>query len=330
MKTVNRKLIAVAVFALGLTAAPSRAADVEKLLPAETEQVFQLNIKQILESDLVKKYALAQIKQALAGNEAQKTLQALGMDPLKDIDSLTGGVWGEDPKDLKAVIIVRGKFDAEKLFDAAKAAAKKDGDKVSIVTEGDYTLVKVTVENRPEPLYLTVADDKTVLLATDKKLVVTAMKAADDKSAKPQLKKDLIALIEQMDGKASMFACGVSSGKVGEIPPNPLFDDVEKLKKQLEKLKSSAMTLRVTTDVAVEVIMSMKDGDAAEDFGSTVDELLGKAKAFLPFIAMQNANMKPIIGDLTKSLKSKVDKNDVKMTLKLTGDSIGKAAGTDD
>ena len=329
MKTVSRKLIAIAVFALGLTAAPSRAADVEKLLPAETEQVFQLNIKQILESDLVKKYALAQIKQALAGNEAQKTLQALGMDPLKDIDSLTGGVWG-DPKDLKAVIIVRGKFDAEKLFEAAKAAAKKDGDKVSIVTEGDYTLVKVSVENRPEPLYLTVADEKTVLLATDKKLVVTAMKTADDKSAKPQLKKELIALIEQMDGKASMFACGVSSGKVGEIPPNPLFDDVEKLKKQLEKLKSSAMTLRVTTDVAIEVILSMKDADAAEDFGGTVDELLGKAKAFLPFIAMQNANMKPIIGDVTKSLKSKVDKNDVKMTVKLTGDSIGKAAGTDD
>jgi len=32
MKTVSRKLFAVAMFALGLTAAPMRAADVEKLL----------------------------------------------------------------------------------------------------------------------------------------------------------------------------------------------------------------------------------------------------------------------------------------------------------
>lgn len=324
-----RRLLAAAAIGLGLAATPVRAADVDNLIPAETESYLQINMKQIIESDLFKKYALANLKQALQGNEAQKTLETLGLDPLKDIDTITAGFWGDDPQNMKGLLVVRGKFNPTKLFEAVEAAAKKDGDKVSIVKDGDYTLVKITANNRPEPFFASVANENTIVGGTDKKLVTNAMKASDSK-AKPALKKELAELVAKMDSKASMFGCGVSTGKVGDIPPIPGIDDPEKLKKQLEKLESSSMTLKVTGDVSLEIMMSMKDTAAADDFGATVDDLLGKAKALLPLLAGQAPQMKPIITDITKSLKSKVEKKDIAISVKLTGGSIGKAAGSDD
>jgi hypothetical protein len=329
MKVVNRCVLAAAIVTSAVWAAPARAADVDPLLPADTEQVFFVNVRQILDSDLVKKFALAQIKQALEGNDAQKTMKELGLDPLKDVDKISGGAWGEDAQNMKALFVVRGKFDLEKLFDAAKKAAEKDGDKVGIVTEGDFKLVKVTVPNRPDPIYVSGVDNKTIVAGTDKGLVTSAMKASEKKD-KPAIKKALADLVEKMDAKASMFVCGVSSGKEVNLPPNLPLDNPEKLKKQLEKIETVAMTLRVTGDISLDFAMGMKDTEAADDFGTTVDDLLQKGKAFLPLIAMQQQQMKPIVNDITKTLKSKVDKKTVSVTAKLSGDSIGKAVGSDD
>ncbi|MGL4424311.1 MAG: hypothetical protein ACRCZF_26890 [Gemmataceae bacterium] len=329
MKLISRFVLTAAV-AVSAAIAPVQAADVDKLLPAETEQVVHINVKQVLESDLIKKYALKQIEQALKGNEAQKALQELGMDPLKDIDTIDGGLWGKSPEDMKGVFTVKGKFDLEKLMTAAKKQAEKDGDKVAIVKEGSYTLIKVTMDNRPDPIYMTGLNDKTILVATDKPLAIAALKISDDTTAKPVIKKELATLVGKMDSKASMFFCGISDGKVGDIPPNPLFDNPEKLKKQLEKMESTAFVMKVTGDVTLEVSMGMKDGDAADDFGSTVDELLNKAKAFLPFLTMQNANLKPVVGDLSKSLKSTVKDKMITIVAKVSGDSISKAVGSDD
>jgi hypothetical protein len=320
--------MAAAALGFALTAAPARAAEVEKLIPAEAESYFQVNVKQILDSDLFKKYALANVKQALEGNDAKKMFDALGLDPLKDIDTITGGFWGDDPQNMKALVVARGTFDPEKLFEAAEAAAKKDGDKVAIVKEGEYTLVKFTGGNRPEPFFASVADKKTLVGSTDKKLVAAAMKGAE--TAKPAIKKELAELVAKMDGKASIFGVGVNSGKVGDLPPIPGIDDPEKLKKQLEQMQSSALTLKVTGDVALEIQLSMKNEEAATDFGTTIDDLLGKAKALLPLVGGQAPQMKPIITDVTKSLNSKVDKKDIVIRMKLTGGSIGKAAGSDD
>jgi len=323
-----RTLFLAAVVA-GLGINPARSADVDPLWPADSQQVMKLNIRQILESDIIKKYALAQIKQAMEGKDAQKMMKDLGLDPLKDIDTLSGGLWGDDPKDMHGLVILRGKFDPAKLFEAIDKAIQKDGDKISIVKEGDTKLVKIVADNIPEPLYATMADDKTILVASDKKIVMAGVKAADTK-AKSAIKADLVELVKAMDDKASMFFCGLSSGKVGEIPPNPIFDDVEKLKKQLESMQSSSMTLRVTGDVSMELMMSMKSTDSADDFGTTVKELLDKARVFLPIIAMQAPQAKAIVDDLKKNLGSKVDGKNIKMNVKISGDAIGKAVGAEE
>jgi hypothetical protein len=329
MNFMNRCVLAAAVAATGLLAAPARAADLSPLLPAETESVVFINIRQILDSDLVKKYALSSIKQALEGNDAQRTMKELGLDPLRDIDQIHGGLWGEDAQDMKGLFVIKGKFDLEKLFAAAEREAARQGDRIAIVKDGEYSLVRVTIDDRPDPIYVSGADKNTLVVGTERSVVTAAMQAAE-KPGKPALKKELAELAGRMDPKASLFVAGVSSGNIGDIPPNPLFDDPEKLRKQLEKLVDSSMTLKVTGDVNLDITMGMKDADAADDFGATVDDLLTKAKAFLPFIAAQAPQAKPIVNDLTKSLTSKVEKNKVVITAKLSGDAIGRAVGTDD
>ena len=45
---------------------------------------------------------------------------------------------------------------------------------------------------------------------------------------------------------------------------------------------------------------------------------------------MQAPQAKAVVDDLKKNLTSKVDGKNVKMSLKLTGDAIGKAVGADE
>src|SRR4051794_16869273 len=88
MLTSQKRLWGLAVLALAL-AAPARAAELDRLVPSDAEQVVIVNVQQILGSDLVKKYALPQIEKQLQDNDAIKQLQKLtGFDPFKDVTSM--------------------------------------------------------------------------------------------------------------------------------------------------------------------------------------------------------------------------------------------------
>lgn len=326
-----RRLFAAALL-LVAAAAPVRAAEVDALLPAETESVLFVNVRQILDSDLIKKYALGQIKQALQGNDAQKMLKDLGLDPLKDVDRVTVGSWGKGPEDMEAVAIVRGKFDPEKLFAAAKEQASKNADKMAIVEEGKYKLVKITNENQPKPFYVAVADEKTIVGANDKKLTTSILAAAEKGASKPSLKKELAALVLKQDEKASVFACGLMEGKVENVPGLNNIPGVnpEKFQKGLEQLKTFAMTMRLTDEVGLEVVMGMKTADAADDFGGEISNLIGTAKGFLPLLTQNQPNLKPLVDEVGNTLKSKIKDKDVLINLKLTAEAIGKATGAGD
>ena len=146
MKFVTRLALTAMLVTAGLSA-PVRAAEPDPLLPKETTAVIYVNFRQVLESEMVKKYAIEQFKQGLEGEEAQKVLKGLGLDPLKDIDRLIVGVWGKGADDINFAGVLRGNFDPEKLFKAIEAEAKKNPDKLSLVKKGKYTLVKGTNEN---------------------------------------------------------------------------------------------------------------------------------------------------------------------------------------
>jgi len=324
------RIAMIAALSVALPTA-GRTAEVDALLPSETEQIVYMNVKQILGSDIIKKFALGQIKQTLEGNDAQKFLKEIGLDPMKDIDTVNIGVWGQDKDNMNTLAVVRGTFDAEKLFTAAEKASKENADQVSIVEEGDYKLVKF-VNKDGKPGYAAVADNKTVLIGSEKKIVAASLTAAI-KKVKPTLSKELAALLLKQDAKASMFMCGVTEGKLKDIPdinvPLPGIEG-DKLKEGLQKMNSVAVTINLGKEIALDVTMGMKDADAADDFGATMAKLTETVKNFLPLIGMQQPNAGELIKNISDTLNSKVKDKDISLTLKITADSIGKATGKSD
>jgi len=315
--------------AVALTAAPARAAEVDKFLPAESESFIAVNVRQILDSEIVKKYALEQIKQALAGNDAQKAIQALGLDPLKDVDRVVVGATGDNPQDMKFLAVVHGKFDKDKLAAAAKEAADGKGkDHLTIVQDGGATLYKVQPENQPNPMYAAIVDNKTIVFGSQKAMVTDALGIAGGSKKGAGLKKDLAALVEKQDAKASLVICGVLSGKLDNLPPLPGVNDPS-VKKNLEKMANVAATLRVTSDVNLEISLGMKDEDSADEFGKTIDQGLQQAKGLIPLLAAQNPQLKPLT-ELAQTLKSTTKSKDVTISAKLSGDAIGKMLGMGD
>lgn len=311
-----------AALAVVLAAAPVvRAAEPDKLLPADSDSVLSVNIRQIIGSDIIKKYALEQIKQTLQGNDAQKFLSELGLDPLKDIDTVVVGASGKDQTDMKVLVIVHGKFDPNKLFKAAEAQTKKDGDHFSLIKDGKDVMFKYQPDNG-NPMYGTVVNESTIVVGTEKKLVSAAVATAD-KGGKPAISKDLSSLIAKMDDKTSMWMASVVKGKLDNVklPGGPGTNPA--LQAQLAKMEAVTAVIQVNTDVTLDVTLGMKDEDAATEMGKSVDELLQTVKGAIPFLAAQNPQMKPLV-EVAKTLKSNVKDKSIVVTAKLSGTAIGK------
>lgn len=310
-----------AAFAI-IVAPAARAAEADPLLPADSDTVAYVNVKQLVESDVIKKYALEQIKQTLDGQEVKKLLTEMGLDPLKDIEKIWMGSSGKGKDDMKMLVIIHGKFDPDKLFKAAEAATKKDADKFSMVKDGTATLFKYQPEDG-NPVYGTVVDENTVVAGSDKKMVTAALKQADDKKKAP-ISADLNALVKKMDDKASVFAVSAVKGKFENLKlPGQLPIDLSGLEKSLPNTDTIAVVVKVTGDINLEVAFGMKDEDSATEMGDVMAKLIDGIKGLVPLLAAAEPKAKPLI-DVVKTIKTDVKKKDVTITGKVTGENIGK------
>jgi hypothetical protein len=318
MTRLTRPALGLALAAV-VAVGPARGADPDPLLPPDADIVLSVNIKQALGSDIVKQYALEKIKEGLKGNDAQKFLRELGLDPLKDLDRVIVGGSGKDETDAKFLVIVHGTFDPEKLYKAAEAQTRKDADHFALVKDGKEVMFKYTPDNG-NPLYGTVVDDKTIVLSGDKKGISTAL--ATPAKSKADLGREMNALVKGMDDKATLWVAGLANGRLDKVKlKGP--GAAPGLQSQLGNLQSASLTLRVEKDVNLNVTIGMKDNDSAEEAGKTVGELLQTVKGALPFLAANEPKLKPLV-EPVKSLKSEVKERTVVITGKLPGTVIGE------
>lgn len=307
--------------ALAVALAPAlRASTPDPLLPADADTVISVNVKQVLGSEIVKQYALGQIKDFLKGQDAQKLLTDLGLDPLKDVDRVVIGASGADQADMKVLVVVRGTFNPDKLYDAAVAQTKKDGDHFSLVKDADAGRMFKYQPDNGNPVYATVINEGAVVLGTEKKLVAAA--AAGTKGGAT---KETAALIAKMDDKNSLWVAAVVKGKLdnAKLPGgagNPA------IQQQLAALETVTAVVNVTGDITMDVSLGMKDADAAAEMGKTVAGGIQQLNGFLPLIVGGKPELKPLVKE-AKSLKSSVADTKVVVTGKLTGSAIGAMIG---
>jgi len=324
MIRLSRALLGAALV-VGLAGTGARAADPDKLIPADADTVAVVNVKQVLDSEIVKKYALGQIKQMLEGQDAKRMLSDLGLDPLKDIEQLVVATMDTSRTDTKFLMIVHGKFDAEKIYKAAEAETKKNPDKFSMVKDGKDVMFKFQPDNGQPPVFATVVNDKTVVAANEKKYVTGALKASDNKTP-INLKQELSSLLKKMDDKASVSVVSVLKGKLDDVKlpgGGNLPIKVDALEKALPNAETVSVAVKIGADVSVDVTIGMKDTDAAADMRNALDDLLKQLKPLAQLAGAADPRAKPL-GDVLGTIKTSAKNKDVVLSGKVTGANIGK------
>jgi hypothetical protein len=152
-------------------------------------------------------------------------------------------------------------------------------------------------------------------------MVTTALAAAGGTGG--AVSKDLAALIGKMDDKASAWVVAVTKGKLDNVKLPGGGGGNPQLQGQLGKMESVSLAVRVTDDIALDVTLGMKDADAADEFGKSVEEGLVQVKGLLPFLTAQNPQLKPLV-EVSKTLKSTVKDKNIVITAKMRGDAIGE------
>lgn len=317
------RFVAVLVLAL---AGPvvARAADVDPLLPVDTESYASVNVRQILDSELFKKQLLPHLKQALqeAGGETlNKTLKDLGIDPFKDVDRLTMATPGGAEAD-RGLILAQGTFDPDKFKTKAEAVARDTPDllklhKVPLGGGMSHPVYEVVIPNQDQSLFVAIANNKLLLASPGKDYVVDALRQARDKKKGTLKNKEFQALLERMDPKQSLSVAflGKSLAKAdNEIVPGFLTE-------ALAGVEAIGGGVSVTNEVKLDLLLASKDGDSARKMQAALDKMLKLALVGLSLLGDERKELTLLL-DLVKSLKVSSRGTVVSITARLSQDLL--------
>lgn len=284
--------------ALLLTAWPATAAEVSRYLPEDTEVVAAINVRQLLGSPLVKKFALEQLKAALAGNpDGQKLLDAIGLDPFKDIDSVLVAGPGKDLQN-KAVVIVSGTFDLDRIHKIADEVVRADAEALAIHKEGNLRIIEGKGKNGGPPFFAALVDRNTLIAAQTRGVVVEAAKGVNAKA--PRVKKNLQVLIQSSDDRQSAWFAALATSEIKDVlKNNPQTAGLA------EKVTAFRGAANVTGEVQTAIAIHATDVRAADEVRRLVEAL----KGILAFAAQGNEQYGPLISDVLEVMKVSAQRN---------------------
>jgi hypothetical protein len=305
------------VVAVLLAAVPAQAGEVDKYLPDDTEFVLTINVKQILDSGLVKKYGLENAKMALQGiDQVNDILKDLGFDPFKDLDTVLIAGPGGNEQD-KLLITVHGRFNLDKFKAKGDDAAKANSDNLKIHKIGGKVVYEVTVAELPLPVFVSLVDRTTVLISPGKDYVVDALKKVDAEKATVK-NKEFATLLERMDGKQSLSMAAIGSALTKGDVPGPI-------KEVVELLDAVGGGITIGDDVKLEMVASAKTAKDAKAINDKINDGLTQGLAILALLAGQNKDLAPVL-DIAKTIKSTARNKTVTVKGEISAELIEKAA----
>jgi hypothetical protein len=278
-----------------LTLPAARAAGPDKLLPADTKFVLTVNVKQILDSPLVKKRGLATAKDALkSADQVNQILEELGFDPFTDLDRITIAGPGGSEKD-RGLVIVRGRFDLDKFKARADKAMQDDPDVIKSRKVAGGIVYEVSPPGQESPFFVALLNKTTIVVSPGKDYVVEAMKKDAGKSDAPFKDEDFRALLARMDDKQSLAFAGVGSAfKGGDLGPAGEI---------LEKIDAIGGGLTIADELKLEVVVSARTEDDAKKLKDTVNTGINSGIALLGVVASDNKDLDKVM-DILKTIKA--------------------------
>ena len=304
-----RTYLHVTGLALALVA-PARAAEFEKYLPNDTEFVVSMNVEQLLNSSLGKKYLRAALEQALKDNpHGQEILKALNFDPLKDLSRVMIAATGMDTND--ALAILTGKFDRAKIEETLAKFAAEQPDKVKIHKTGSTTVYEM-IDDEKKANFAGFASS-TTLLAGPK---LASVKAALSGGGSGGAKKELTVLFPKSEQQTAWLA---ALPKVAGALPNENGD----IKKALEGLEGITGRLNIETSAKLNVTLSSKNVQALQAVAIQLGGGIDFLKQNGPGLVKEKPELAPLL-EVLNTLKIAAKQKALTLSAELSGPAIEK------
>jgi hypothetical protein len=274
--------------------------DAQRYLPADTTALMCLNVSQLLDSELYRKY-----RQELAGgfldSAEMKALRGAGFDT-REVHRLFVASVDVTEGD-KLWLLIQGAFTTRSLEEVAKKYAESNAGKLRTRSEAGRTVYEIKVS---DITFFAVSPSDGVLIATTSKDQLE--EALKDR--KSPLSEQLQSGLKQVDPKASLWLAGIVTGRLKE-----------KLIQVGLKEKFQFVTANVDVTEEVRIAARIQTGDEEE-----AEQLLTKLKLLLS-VAPAHFDGREVKA-VRDGLSLAVDRNDRSVTtvhLKLTADQVARA-----
>jgi hypothetical protein len=315
---------------MALLTSPSHAAEIDRYLPADTEVVQIVNVRQLLGSALVKRIGVDKIRDLIKqSEEATEVLKDLKLDPLKDVDRIitAGPSVGEQDKGLT---IIQGRFDVEawRARAAKEAKDKKETVKIQKIKDGqggEHTIYELNlsdvVPGLPvgQAVYVGFASKNVILIGASKDYLIDGLKVKPD-ATKAQLKNKALAdMLSRLDEKQSL-----SIALIGEaLTKGELANAPDAVKDVLKTITAGSGGLTVTDGIKLELMVSTKEEADAKKIKETVNNGIKAALGFAALAAMQQKELDALVEFLKKINISSREKS-VSLKAELSGEDLDK------
>jgi hypothetical protein len=314
--------IAAAFSLVVLVTVPATAAKVDPLLPDAANTVAFVNVRQMVDLPPAKLHAEAMLAFVLQlSPTAQQELEALGIRPLEDIDTLTVALERAD----RRTLIVRGKFDPDKIASSAERLAARSPERIKPVKAGDVTVWEQRIGR--DTVFSTVVDGRALLLSWSLDRVVAAAKG---KVLEPKLGRKMQDLLANMNDRQSVWVVvgeprelieGILQKTLNplELPIRPLL--LRRLERPSQRIGAVTCSVGIDKEINLSGMLRTEDREVA----ALLAEVLGESRALRLLIA---AN--PLLGrergaalaDVFADTRIKADKSDLTFEVQFASEKL--------
>jgi len=278
-----------------------------KWMVNDAEFYFKVNVRQLMAAELVKGDGVKAIKDALnTNNEVKTILEAANLDVTKDIDSILASGTGT-PKDAKVQVIMRGRFDKDKVL---KAVAKRE--EVKMHKEGEIQVFEISPSG-DQSVYGAVMNAQTIVLTQSKAATVALVKTGGTRAA--TLSKGMRGALARFNGKESMAMALVVNEDLKKT-----LQKAPKLGDSAAKLQTITVALTLTDSIALNINGVTNDQKAARQLATLLEGARATGKMLLAGLEEVPA----FVPDLLDLIKIAGGKDSVTLDLRISKETIQK------
>jgi hypothetical protein len=266
------QLLAAAI-AIGMTVR-TEAAESNRYLPADTQLVIFINVKQILASPIIKPDR-GRLRQEIKSHvEWHKAMQALGVDPFRDLIGVTVAMPAILEFD-RSLLILHGRFDAATLQARADQLARDQPDLVKSLNSLDRKFYMMHLPGQ-RPLYLAPLENGIVALAASQDVLTKTLGVLSGRKQQ-KITSELQKLLAGTDQTASVSVAGLGTALKGFAAGN-----------QVQHLTGE---IQLGDEIRVEMKLVAGTAESAKRLAQQLNEW---AEQFKSMVTVSGADQKPM------------------------------------